>query len=112
MIGGTLEMNFLDLDTIFLTIFRLIKKVNKKPKEVIKLKKMVKWKIKKNKDWVKMKDIKIKTKVENKIKRLINKKKSVKRAQIGTKMRYFKIPLCRIFLWKVREYSRSEGVWM
>jgi len=44
-----LGWNFLDLDTMFLTIFGLIKKVNKKPREVIKLKnknKMVKWKIK------------------------------------------------------------------
>jgi len=33
-------------------------------------------------------------------------------AEIGTKMRYFKIPFCRIFLWKGREYYGSEGVWM
>jgi len=26
-------------------------------------------------------------------------------ARIGTKMRYFKIPLCRNFVWKVRDYS-------
>jgi len=27
-------------------------------------------------------------------------------------MRYFKIPFCRIFHWKVRDYSRSNSVWM
>jgi len=26
-------------------------------------------------------------------------------------MMYFKIPLCRFFLWKVREYSGSEDMW-
>ena len=31
-----------------------------------------------------------------------------KRARLGTKMRYFKIPLCRIFHWK----SGPNGVWM
>jgi len=26
------------------------------------------------------------------------------------KMRYFKIPLCRNFVWKVRDYSRSDDM--
>jgi len=39
----------------------------------------------------------------NKIKGLI--KENEKRAPLGTKMWYFKIPLCRNFVWKVGDYS-------
>jgi len=41
-----------------------------------------------------------------KIKGLI--KENEKRAPLGTKMRYFKIPLCRNFVWKVSDYSASD----